>query len=122
MKLSKLFAVAALVLSINASGQTYNITNMYLVKNGSPRPCSGKIEIKDSFISISLYGTDTSVSKYKIVRIEGGTYFINQSRAYVFTESSNRAERKEGVFYVESANNINDPNRKSMYFRVVKVE
>ncbi len=91
-----------------------------MVKNGSPKPFNAKIEIKDSMYTMYMYGTDTTKSQYKVTKIEGNEYFLSNGSVLIFSESTNRGERKEGVFYMEMATDYKNPNRKSLHFRVVK--
>jgi hypothetical protein len=67
-----------------------------------------------------MYGTDTTKSQYKVTKIEGNEYFLSNGSVLIFSESTNRGARKEGVFYMEMATDYKNPNRKSLHFRVVK--
>lgn len=122
MKFLKTILILSLFtfISMEVNSQSYKITHLYMVKNGSPRAISGKIIIKDSTFTMVFYGTDTTTSNYKIVKTENGIYHLSNGHAYIFSEAATKSERKEGIFYVESTyvSKLNDEDRKSMYFRV----
>ncbi|MBL7838134.1 MAG: hypothetical protein JNM67_11505 [Bacteroidetes bacterium] len=122
MNLNKLLLVAFISATSFLKAQNYQVTHIYMVKNGTPRPINAKIEIKDSMYTMYTYGADTTKTQYKVTKIVGSEYFLSNGSVLIFSESTDRSERKAGVYYMEFATDYKNPNRKSLHFRTVKVQ
>lgn len=110
MKPRKLFSLLfALCLGTIAQAQTYQLTHYFMNIGNTPKPYKGEIIVSDSFVTFTAIGTtaqDTvaSVTKERIAVNKKGYYIKtiqgSVAKNYTFELSPDKAEKKEGIYYV----------------------
>lgn len=123
MNLKRLFFIAAFMTAAFLKAQTYTITHFYLTKGGQPYSMNGRLEITDStYTTFGYNGKDTTINANKILKVDGNKYYLADGYICILTLSTNKSEKKEGVYYIDTTKDLNDPAKNSLSFRVVRKE
>jgi hypothetical protein len=131
MKILKLFSLLfALCLGTIAQAQTYQLTHYFMNIGNTPKPYKGEIIVSDSFVTFTAIGTNpqdtvASVTKERIAVNKKGYYIKtiqgSVAKNYTFELSPDKAEKKEGIYYVTLLVVPNSGPRITLYFKGKKV-
>lgn len=131
----KLLAIIAILIFgqlNNLQAQTYKLTHFMLTVNSKPQAYDGpSLVIGDTFLSNinevkNGDSTEIKVEKERILRNKKGylvqTAIKGGACNYYFEPSSNKAEKKAGIYDITLEIVMNNGSRKDLFFRGIKTE
>jgi hypothetical protein len=135
MKPRKLFCLLfALCLGTIAQAQTYQLTHYFMNIGNSPKPYKGEITISDSFVTFTAFPNATgstpqdtvaSVTKERIAVNKKGYYIKtiqgSVAKNYTFELSTDKTEKKDGIYYISLLVVPSNGPRITLYFIGKKV-
>lgn len=131
MNMSKLLALALFLgIATIAQAQTYQLTHYFMNIGSTPKPYKGELTISDSFVTFIAFPnatgntpTDTAatITKERITINKKGYYVKtiqgNVAKNYTIELSGDKAEKKEGIYYITLLAVPNSGPRITIYFK-----